>query len=139
MITEEIQFLNESSFEKFRNEIDDIKSKLIEKLLLFKSKGFTLCGYGGGLKAATLLNWLAMPDLEYTVDKDPYKVGKFIPGLNLPILEVGTLETDETKKVMINLAINFNEEVESSLFSLLKNGDIIVHVFPEMKFVEINK
>jgi novobiocin biosynthesis protein NovU/D-mycarose 3-C-methyltransferase len=139
IINEEKEVLNDASVEKFRVEINQIKTELNEQLSNFIAKGFTVSGYGGGLKASTLLNWLDASMLDFVVDKDPYKIGKFIPRLNIPILGIEALRNKEAKKVVINLAINFKEEVEKSLFDCLENGDVIVHLFPKIEFVEVTK
>ena len=50
--------------------------------------GKTICGYGAPGKGNTLLNYCGIGTdfLDFTVDRNPYKHGRFTPGMHIPIL-----------------------------------------------------
>jgi len=61
----------------------------LEFLIEAKRRGKTIVGYGAPGKGNTLLNYCGIRTdfLAYTVDRNPYKHGKFLPGTHIPIYE----------------------------------------------------
>lgn len=57
------------------------------------ASGRSLAGYGAPAKATTLLNYcgLGADVVQFTVDRNPLKVGAFVPGVGVPILPVEAL------------------------------------------------
>ena len=52
-----------------------------------KEEGRTIVGYGAPGKANTLLNYCGIRTdfIDFTVDRNPYKQGRFLPGTHIPI------------------------------------------------------
>src|SRR5262249_55192099 len=71
----------------FANEVLTIKRDLLEFLLEASRNGKTVAGYGAPGKGNTLLNHCGIRSdlLCYTVDRSPFKQGKFLPGTHIPI------------------------------------------------------
>ena len=55
-----------------------------------------MAGYGAPGKGNTLLNYCGIRTdlLDYTVDRNPYKQGQFLPGTHIPIMHPEALEQD---------------------------------------------
>ena len=77
-----------------------------------RAGGSRIVGYGAAAKGATLLNYMEFERgvIEYVVDRNPAKVGKYLPGVRLPIRPVETLAQDKPDYVLI-LAWNFAKEI----------------------------
>jgi len=63
------------------------KRELLQCLIRAKQEGKTIVGYGAPGKGNTLLNYcgIGRDFIDYTVDRNPYKQGKFTPGTHIPI------------------------------------------------------
>ncbi len=75
-------------------------------------RGPELAAYGAAAKGATLLNYMNFEPgvVEYVVDRNPVKVGKYLPGVKVPIRPVETLTSDLPDYVLL-LAWNFATEI----------------------------
>src|SRR4030095_10212874 len=65
-----------------------VKRDLLELLIDASRKGLSVAGYGAPGKGNTLLNHCGIRSdlLEYTVDRNPYKHGRYLPATHVPIL-----------------------------------------------------
>lgn len=99
-------------YERFAVDVDENRRQLVELLRNLRNSGSRVVGYGAPAKGNTLLNFCRIgPNLlPYTVDKNPMKVGRFTPGMRIPIRETSALLEDQPDYVLI-LAWNFAEEI----------------------------
>jgi hypothetical protein len=67
--------------------VKESKRKILECLVEIKNSGKSIVGYGAPGKGNTLLNYCGIRTdfLDYTVDRNPYKQGKYTPGTHIPI------------------------------------------------------
>jgi hypothetical protein len=74
-------------YRSFAERVRETKRALLEFLIEAKRKGKTIVGYGAPGKGNTLLNYCGIRTdfIDYTVDRNPYKQGKFLPGTHIPI------------------------------------------------------
>ncbi|MGY4782635.1 methyltransferase domain-containing protein [Rhodococcus opacus] len=88
-----------------------VRQQLLRFLLDCRARNRTVVGYGAPGKGNTLLNYCGIrPDLlEYTVDRNPYKHGRYTPGTRIPILDPRQIEKDHPDIV---LALPWNLEAE---------------------------
>jgi SAM-dependent methyltransferase len=85
---------------------------LVDGLL---ARGETVAAYGCPAKGNTLLNYcrLGTDRIAFTVDKSPLKVGRFTPGMHLPVLPVDELRRrrpDHTLILPWNLAAEIHAQ-----------------------------
>jgi SAM-dependent methyltransferase len=80
-----------AGFRSFRTHIRYTVSRLQELLARLKSEGKTIYGYGASAKGNTLLNvaGIGADILDCIVDTTPYKIGKFSPGMHIPVVAPG--------------------------------------------------
>ncbi|WP_026255887.1 class I SAM-dependent methyltransferase [Mycobacterium sp. 155] len=86
---EERRGMNELAYyAKFDERVKETKRGLLEFLIAAKRDGKSIVGYGAAGKTNTLLNYCGIRTdfIDYTVDRNPYKQGKFLPGTHIPIL-----------------------------------------------------
>ncbi len=74
-------------YQGFGEKVKAIKRNLLEFLLQAKRQGKQIVGYGAPGKGNTLLNYCGIRTdfIDYTVDRNPYKHGKYTAGTHIPI------------------------------------------------------
>jgi len=99
-------------FEKFAADVEANRHDVLELLASLTRSGVTVAGYGAPAKGNTLLNYckIGVGTLPYTVDKSSLKIGKYTPGMHLPVRPTSTLLEDQPDYVLI-LAWNFADEI----------------------------
>jgi len=75
------------TYADFAERVRATKRKLLSFLIEAKNCGKSLVGYGAPGKGNTLLNYCGIRAdfLDYTVDRNPYKQGKYLPGTHIRI------------------------------------------------------
>src|SRR4029434_2458685 len=71
----------------FSDQVRATKRTLLSFLIDAKGRGKSIAGYGAPGKGNTLLNYCGIRTdfVDYTVDRNPYKHGRYLPGTNIPI------------------------------------------------------
>jgi len=120
----------------FANSVEEHKTTLLHLLATLLFEGKTIVGYGAPAKGNTLLNYCGISTniLQYTVDKNPMKVGKFTPGQHVPVREVSALVSERPDYVMI-LAWNFADEIIRQQDEYRRNGGLFIVPIPTPKIV----
>jgi SAM-dependent methyltransferase len=92
------------------------KHNLLEFLIQARRDGKTIVGYGAPGKGNTLLNYCGIRTdfLEYTVDRNPYKHGRFLPGTHIPIYSPEHLAQTRPDYILI-LPWNLKDEIIAQL------------------------
>jgi len=74
-------------YEDFQRKVAELKNRFLQFLLDHSDE--MVIGYGAAAKANTLINYAGVrPDLiQFVVDRNPNKYGKFLPGSKIPVLE----------------------------------------------------
>ena len=83
---------------KFRNEVVLSKVRLMSILRDVKEKGARVCGISAPSRASTLVNYVGLDEgtIDYVVEiKGSLKIGKYMPGTIIPIIEESHLFTDQ--------------------------------------------
>ena len=102
-----------------------------------REAGRTIAAYGAPGKANTLLNYCGIgPDLiSFTVDRNPYKHGRFTPGMRIPIRPPEALDAERPDVVVI-LPWNLRREIAAQLAPLRAAGTRLVVPIPSVEVVE---
>ena len=121
----------------FGEKVKETKRKLLEFLLQIKREGKQIAGYGAPGKGNTLLNYCAIRTdfLDYTVDRNPYKQGKYTPGTHIPICPVEKIRETKPDYLLI-LPWNLKDEVMQQMSYIRGwDGKFIVPI-PEVRVYE---
>lgn len=97
--------------------------------------GVMLIGYGAAAKGNTLLNF-GSTTLDFIIDDNPLKQGKYTPGMHIPVKSIDVLrEFSDTERIaFIPLAWNFFDEIQQRILSVRNvEHDVFVRYFPEVK------
>ncbi len=75
-------------YRRFHDQVMETKRRALAFLIDARDRGKSVVGYGAPGKGNTLLNYCGIRTdlLDYTVDRNPYKQGKYTPGTHIPIL-----------------------------------------------------
>ncbi|WP_078059033.1 NAD-dependent epimerase/dehydratase family protein [Tropicimonas marinistellae] len=105
-------------------------------VLGLKQSGKRIAGYGAAAKGTILLNYLGLDErvLDYVVDKNPHKQGKFMPGVAIEIGAPARLLEDRPDYVMI-LPWNFRDEIIRQQDAYLAGGGRFIVPIPDMEVV----
>jgi SAM-dependent methyltransferase len=100
----------------FTAQVEKTKWSLLELLIAKRREGKRIAGYGAPGKGNTLLNYCGIRTdlLDYTVDRNPYKQGMFLPGTHIPILRPEVLQQDRPDYILI-LPWNLKSEIVAQL------------------------
>jgi 2-polyprenyl-3-methyl-5-hydroxy-6-metoxy-1,4-benzoquinol methylase len=122
------------TYSAFAEQVKETKRKLLEFLIKIKREGKSICGYGAPGKGNTLLNYCGIGTdfLDYTVDRNPYKHGKFTPGTHIPIFPPEKIQETRPDYVLI-LPWNFKDEIMEQQAGIKAWGGQFIVPIPEVK------
>ena len=125
-----------ATYTGFDEKVRRTKRELLSFLISAKAQGKTICGYGAPGKGNTLLNYCGIgPDfLDFTVDRNPYKHGRFTPGTRIPILPVEAIDEARPDYVLI-LPWNLKDEIVRQMQHVESWGGRFVVPIPEVAVV----
>jgi hypothetical protein len=134
--TREIRFgVNRlETYASFDEQVKDTKCKLLDFLIDARREKKQVVGYGAPGKGNTLLNYCGIRSefLEYTVDRNVHKHGKFLPGTHIPIRPPERIRETRPDYVLI-LPWNLKSEImEQNAYIKSWNGRFVVPI-PEVK------
>jgi hypothetical protein len=124
------------TYAAFANRVRATKRKLLSFLIEAKGCNKSLAGYGAPGKGNTLLNYcgIRVDFLDYTVDRNPYKHGRYLPGTHIPIFPPERIFETKPDYVLI-LPWNLKNEIMSQLASIRSWGARFVVPIPEVSVI----
>jgi 2-polyprenyl-3-methyl-5-hydroxy-6-metoxy-1,4-benzoquinol methylase len=117
----------------FDEKVKETKRRILTFLIGIKCANKSIVGYGAPGKGNTLLNYCGIRTdfLDYTVDRNPYKHGKFLPGTHIPIFPPEKIRETKPDYVLI-LPWNLKNEIREQLFYIREWGGKFVVPIPEV-------
>lgn len=113
---------------RFRHEVMISKLRLMAMLYEIKNQGARVCGISAPSRASTLITYLGLDDaiLDYVVEiKGSLKIGKYMPGTLIPVIEEGRLFEDQPEYALI-LSWHIADELAPKLRERGYKGKFIV-------------
>lgn len=139
LLTRERQlgFENIATYGSFSEQVRKTKRKLLSFLIEAKNQGMKICGYGAPGKGNTLLNFCGVGTdfLDFTVDRNPYKHGRFTPGMHIPIMPVEAINEAKPDYILI-LPWNLRKEIVAQLRHVSEWGAKFVVPIPEATVID---
>lgn len=119
-------------YERFEETVRETKRKLLELLIAAKRDGKTIAGYGAPGKGNTMLNYCGIRRdfVDFTVDRNPYKHGRFTPGTHIPIFPPEKIDEVKPDYIFI-LPWNLKDEIMEQLAHTREWGAKFIVAVPE--------
>ena len=109
-----------STYQKFSKQVYKIRENVINNLDELKKNNDEIIGYGAPAKATTSLNFYGVTNqIDFIIEDNKLKYGKFIPGVKIPIFSKAKLKK-KTSKIIV-LAWNFYNDIKKNNSNLSKN------------------
>jgi 2-polyprenyl-3-methyl-5-hydroxy-6-metoxy-1,4-benzoquinol methylase len=130
-------FASLEKYFSFAEKVKETKRSLLDFLIDLKRKGKSIVGYGAPGKGNTLLNYCGIRSdfLDYTVDRNPYKQGKFLPGTHIPIHNIDKIKETRPDYVLI-LPWNLKDEIINQMSYIGDWGGRFIVPIPEVQVYE---
>jgi SAM-dependent methyltransferase len=124
-------------YRRFAEDVEESKRALLELLITLRREGKQVVGYGAPGKGNTLLNYCGIRTdfLEYTVDRNPYKHGRFTPGTHIPIYPPERIDETRPDAILI-LPWNLAREISEQLSYTKEWGAQLIVPIPTARVVE---
>jgi nucleoside-diphosphate-sugar epimerase len=108
------------TYQKFGEKVSEIRKNVIKNISKLKKANKKIIGYGAPAKATTALNYFNIKkEIDFIVEDNKLKIGKLIPGVNIPIKSKKKLKTKDS--TILVLAWNFFEEIKKNNTNLSTN------------------
>jgi SAM-dependent methyltransferase len=119
-------------YEGFAERVVEVKWRLLELLIGLRRAGKQVVGYGAPGKGNTLLNYCGIRTdlLDYTVDRNPHKHGKYLPGTHIPIYAPSRIEETRPDSILV-LPWNLKKEIAMQLSYVREWGAELVVPIPQ--------
>jgi SAM-dependent methyltransferase len=126
-------FMRLKTYLCFAKKVEETKRNLLNFLTQAKREGKSIAGYGAPGKGNTLLNYCGIRTdfIDYTVDRNPYKHGKYTPGTHIPIYDPGKISETKPDYIFI-LPWNLKTEIMKQLAYVREWGAQFVVPIPEV-------
>jgi ABC-type Fe3+-hydroxamate transport system substrate-binding protein len=124
------------TYSTFGEKVKESKRSLLEFLIQAKRSGKKVVGYGAPGKGNTLLNYCGIRTdfVDFTVDRNPYKHGKFLPGTHIPIFSPEKIVETKPDYVLI-LPWNFKDEIVKQMSVIREWGGKFVVPIPTVTVI----
>jgi hypothetical protein len=122
------------SYHNFSRKVEAIKYQLRQFLDKINKSGKSIVAYGAPAKGNTLLNYCGIgADLiDYTVDLNPHKQGRFLPGTHIPIFHPERIMQTKPDYLLI-LPWNIKDEIMGQMKHITHWGGKFITPIPEIK------
>ncbi len=130
---ERVGLASAEGYASFALQVRQTKWALLDFLLTSARQGKSVAGYGAPGKSATLLHYCGIGKdlIQYTVDRSPYKQGRFLPGTHIPIYHPNRIRETKPDYVII-LPWNLKDEIMDQLQFIREWGGRFVVPIPEV-------
>jgi hypothetical protein len=121
------------SYATFAEGVKETKRAILDFLIDAKRRGRSVVGYGAPGKGNTLLNYCGVRTdfIDYTVDRNPYKQGKFLPGTRIPIHPPARISETKPDYLFV-LPWNLREEIVEQMRGIRAWGGRFVIPIPTL-------
>lgn len=125
-----------TTYQGFQNNVSKIKDHLLKFLKEAQAKGQSVAAYGAPAKGNTLLNYCGINRdlLSYTVDKNPHKQGRYLPGTHIPIKNPACISQTKPDFLLI-LPWNLKEEIIDQMKGIREWGGQFVIPIPKLEII----
>lgn len=123
-------------YRDFADRVTALKAETMGLLRRLKADGARIAAYGAAAKGATLINAFGIDAglVDYVVDRNHHKHGRYMPGMRLPIRPVDALREDAPDYLLL-LAWNFADEIMAQQAAFAKQGGRFIVPIPHPRIL----
>jgi hypothetical protein len=123
-----------ATYAAFAEQVRETKRGLLDFLIEANRAGAQVVGYGAPGKGNTLLNYAGVRTdlLRYTVDRNPYKQGTYLPGTRIPVYAPEKIFETRPDYVLV-LPWNLRDEVAAQMAGIRAWGGRFVVPIPRVE------
>lgn len=127
---------NRKCYEEFEKRAESAKDEFVSFLIGAKKDGKQVAAYGAAAKGNTIMNYagLRKDSIPFVFDRNPAKLGKFMPGSRIPIVNESKLKLLKPNYLVI-LPWNLKEELSVQLSYVTEWGGKLVTVIPSLNII----
>jgi C-methyltransferase C-terminal domain/Putative zinc binding domain/Methyltransferase domain len=132
---EELDGLTDISvYRSFAKRVNNLRSGLVTFLDEIKSAGKSIAAYGAAAKGSVFLNYcgLGKDRIDFIVDRSPYKQGRFMPGVHLPIYSPDKIAESKPDYLFI-LPWNLRDEIMQQMIHIRRWGGKFIVAIPHLE------
>jgi hypothetical protein len=133
LVTKEAKdgLLSTARMAAFADSVAEQRKALLRLLVDLRDQDHTVAGIGAPAKGSTLLNYCGINTslLSFTTEKNLWKVGRFMPGVRIPILSDAHLLAEQPDYALV-LPWNFAPEIMKNLDAYRKKGGKFIVPIP---------
>jgi len=123
-------------YKSFGIKVDALRKSIRDLLTGLKSSGKRIAAYGAAAKGAIMLNYIGAGTdvIDFVVDRNTHKQGKFMPGVHIPIFEPERI-IEEMPDYVVILPWNFKDEILSQQAQYREKGGRFIVPIPRPEVI----
>lgn len=123
-----------ATYIEYARKAEQVVKDLKDTIVAYREQGYVIAGYGAAAKGMTLLNFGNIT-LDFIIDDNPLKQGRFTPGMRIPVVTIDMLdECQDLNVAFVPLAWNFFDEIKRKIKTKRDNADdAFIRYFPTIK------
>jgi hypothetical protein len=121
------------AYQRFADKVIHIRKTLRNMIIALKKQGKTIAAYAAPAKGNTLLNYCGLgPDIiDYAAEKAPLKIGRYTPGMHIPVVDEDEAIRNNPPDYFFLLAWNFKDELIAKNQTFRQKGGKFIIPIPE--------
>lgn len=129
-----------ATYQKLGTETRQLREAIREFVLGRKAMGRTVSAYGAAGRATTLLNYCGLDAsvIDYIVDESPSRVGRYVPGVQIPVLSRDHFHAHPTDDCLIT-AWNYRDEIVAKEPGFLQRGGAFLTPLPKLEVIQSDR
>lgn len=127
----ELGLQDTQTYVEYARKAQQVVVDLKNAISAYRAEGYVIAGYGAAAKGMTLLNFGNI-QLDFIIDDNPLKQGRFTPGTHIPVESIDMLdECEDLNIAFVPLAWNFFTEIKSKIKAKRdRKEDAFIRYFP---------
>lgn len=132
----EAGILTGTLYDEFAKGVHRYRRELVELIHEIRKKRKEIAAFGAAGRATVLLNYCGLggDSLNYVVDESAFRIGRYVPGVNIPIVSRDYFHDNYPDYCLIT-AWNYRDEVISKELNFVRGGGAFIVPLPKIEFV----
>jgi SAM-dependent methyltransferase len=120
-----------ATYLEYARKAEQVVVDLKNAISAYRAEGYVIAGYGAAAKGMTLLNFGNI-QLDFIIDDNPLKQGRYTPGTRIPVVSIDMLdECEDLNVAFVPLAWNFFDEIKGKIKTKRdRKEDAFLRYFP---------